>query len=67
MLKINNVLIDNAEDLKNVAMPMHNLTECSKKSRNTTGCLWNYYRDEPNNHVAYSYNADFMIGSASFF
>ena len=46
--KINNVLIDNAEDL-DVVMPMYNLLVCSKSYRKTTGSLWNYYRDEPNN------------------
>ena len=43
--KINNVLIDNAEDL-DVVMPMYNLIEYSKNYRKTTGSLWNYYRDE---------------------
>ena len=45
--KINNTLIDNAEDLDNV-MPMYNFTEYSKNYRKTTGSIWNYYRDEPN-------------------
>ena len=45
ILKINNMLIDNAEDL-DVAMPMYNLIEYSKNYRKTTGSLWNYYRDE---------------------
>ena len=27
-------------------MSMHNLIECSKRYRKTTGSLWNYYRDE---------------------
>ena len=45
--KINNTLIDNAEDL-DVVMPMYNLIEYSKNYRKTTGSLWNYYRDEPN-------------------
>ena len=44
-LKINNTLIGNAEDL-HIVMSMHNLTECSKSYRNTTGSLWNYYRVE---------------------
>ena len=44
--KINNTLIDNAEDL-DVVMPMYNLLEYSKSYRKTTGSLWNYYRDEP--------------------
>ena len=30
-------------------MSMYNLLECSKNFRKTTGSLWNYYRDEPNN------------------
>ena len=46
--KINNVLMDNAEDL-DVVMPMYNLLEYSKNYRKTTGSSWNYYRDEPNN------------------
>ena len=29
-------------------MPMHNLLECSKNYKKTTGSLWNYYRDESN-------------------
>ena len=45
--KINNTLIDNAEDL-DVVMPMYNLSEYRKNRRKTTGSLWNYYRDEPN-------------------
>ena len=43
--KINNTLIDNAEDL---VMPMYNLIEYCKNSSKTTGSLRNYYRDEPN-------------------
>ena len=30
-------------------MPVYNLLEYSKNYRETTGSLWNYYRDEPNN------------------
>ena len=69
--KINNVLIDNAEDL-DVVMPMYNLLECSKNYRKTTGSLWNYYRDERNNPPLVSnlptanYNADPITNSASF-
>ena len=48
ILKINSVLIDNAEDLDFV-MPMYNLIEYKKNYRKTTGSLWNYYRDEPDN------------------
>ena len=45
--KINNTLIDNAEDL-DILMTMYNLIQYSKNYRKTTGSLWNYYRDEPN-------------------
>ena len=44
-LKINNTLIDNAEDL-DVVMPMYNLIEYNKNYRKTTGSLWNYHRNE---------------------
>ena len=63
--KINNVLIDNAEDL-DVVMPMYNLLECSKNYTKTTGSLWNYYRDEPNDFPANNYNANPITNSASF-
>ena len=33
-------------------MPMYNLLEYSKNYRKTTGILWNYYRDEPNNPLS---------------
>ena len=45
--KINNTLIDNAEDF-NIVMPMYNLLEYSKNYSKTTVSFWNYYRDEPN-------------------
>ena len=47
ILKINNTLIDNAEDL-DIVMPMYILLEYSKNYSKTTRSLWNYYRDEPN-------------------
>ena len=42
---INNTLINNVEDL-DVVMPVYNMIEYIKNYRNTTGSLWNYYRDE---------------------
>ena len=42
--KINNTLIDNAEDL-DIVMPMYNLIEYSKNYSKTSGTLWNYYKD----------------------
>ena len=70
--KINIVLIDNAEDL-DVVMSMYNLLEYSKNYKKTTGSLWNYYRDEPNNLPindddlpTVNYNADPIISPNSF-
>ena len=45
--KINNTLIDNAEDL-DIVMPMNNLLEYIKNFSMRSGSLWNYYRDEVN-------------------
>ena len=45
--KINGELIENTEDL-DIVIPMYNLPEYGKNYRNTTGSLFNYYRDEPN-------------------
>ena len=44
ILRINNTLIDNSEDL-DIVMPMYNLLEYSKNYKKTTGRFWNYYRD----------------------
>ena len=70
--KINNVLVNNAEDL-DIVMLMYNLLECSKDYRKTTGSFWNYYRDEPNEpslndddpHTV-NYNTDPITNSGSF-
>ena len=43
--KINNQLIEDAEDL-DIAMPMYNLLEYSKNYIKTIGSLYNYYRDQ---------------------
>ena len=42
--KINNTLIDNAEDLE-IVMVMYNLIEYSKNYSKTFGTLWNHYKD----------------------
>ena len=46
-LKINNQLIEDAQDL-DIVMPMFNLFYCSKSFRKTTGSFWYYYPDKPN-------------------
>ena len=33
-------------------MPMHNLIEYSDNYAKTSGSLWQYYRDEPNDNLA---------------
>ena len=63
--KINNVLIENAEDV-DVVMPVYNLIEYIKSYRKTTNSLWNFYRDEPNNLLAADYNADPITNFESF-
>ena len=47
ILKINNQLIEDAQDL-DIVMPMYNLLYYSKNFRKTTGSFWNYYPDMPN-------------------
>ena len=47
-------------------MPMYNLLEYSKNYRKTTGSLWYYYRDKPNNFPANNYNANPITNSESF-
>ena len=49
--KISNTDIDNAQDI-DIVMPMYNLTEYSDNYSKTSGRLWQYYRDEPNNNLA---------------
>ena len=43
--KINNELIEDAEDLA-IVMPIYNLLEYSKNYKKIIGSLYNYYRDE---------------------
>ena len=48
--EINNTQIDNAKDL-DVVMPMCNLFEYRDNYSKTSGRLWQYYRDDPNDVV----------------
>ena len=45
--KINSELVENAEDL-DIVIPMYNLLEYGKNYEKTSGSLFSYYRDEPN-------------------
>ena len=51
--EINNTQVDNAKDI-DIVMPMYNLIEYSDNYVKTSGSLWQYYRDEPNNNLANS-------------
>ena len=47
---INSVKIDYCQDVDTI-MPMYNLIEYSDNYAKTSGSLWQYYRDEPNNNL----------------
>ena len=65
--KINNTLIDNAEDL-DIVMPMYHLLEYSKNYRKATGSLWNYYRDKANSSKGgENNNANYSIKDSKYF
>ena len=49
--EINNAQVDNAKDI-DIVMPMYNLIEYSDNYAKTTGSLWQYFRDEPNDNLA---------------
>ena len=48
--EINNTEIGNAKNIDK-AMPMYNLLEYSDNYSKTSGSLWQYYKDEPNNNL----------------
>ena len=49
--EINNTQIDNAKDI-DIIMPMYNLIEYSDNYAKTSGSLWQYFRDEPDDNLA---------------
>ena len=48
--EINNTQVDNAKDI-DIVMPMYNLKEYSDNYAKTTGSLWQYFRDEPDDNL----------------
>ena len=48
--EINNTQVDNAKDI-GIVMPMYNLIEYSDNYAKTTGSLWQYFRDEPDDDL----------------
>ena len=51
--RINNKDIDNAHDI-DIVMSVYNLIEYSDNYSKTSGSLWQYYKDDPNDNVANS-------------
>ena len=50
--RINNTDIDNAQDIE-IVMLMYNLIEYSDNYSKTSGSLWKYYKDDPNDNMYY--------------
>ena len=48
-----NTDIDNAQDI-DIVMPIYNLIECSDNYSKTSGSLWKYYKDDPNDNITQS-------------
>ena len=51
--RINNTDIDNAQGI-DIVMPMYNLIEYSYNYSKTSGSLWQYYIDNPNDNIVQS-------------
>ena len=49
--EINNTQVDNAKDI-NIVMSMYSLTEYSDNYVKTSGTLWQYFSDKPNDNLA---------------
>ena len=47
--EVNNTQIDNAKDI-DIVMPLYNLIEYSDNYAKTSGSLWQYFRDEPDDN-----------------
>ena len=51
--RVNNTGIDNAQGI-DIVMLMHKLIEYSDNYSKTSGSLWQYYKDDPNNNITQS-------------
>ena len=51
--RINNTNIDNAQDI-DIVMPMYDLIEYKDNYSKTSGSLWQYYKDDPNDNITQS-------------
>ena len=58
--RINNTDIDNAHDI-DIVMPIYNLIEYSDNYSKTSGSLWQYYKDDPNDNLADSKSFKYKV------
>ena len=58
--RINNTEIDNAKDI-DIVMLMYNFIECSGNYSKTSGSLWQYYKDDPNDNMADSESFKYKV------
>ena len=58
--RINNIDIDNAQDI-DILMPMYNLIEYSDNYSKTSGSLWQYFQDDPNNNLENSKSFKYKV------
>ena len=58
--RINNTDIDNAQNT-DIVMPMYNLIEYSDNYSRTSGSLWQYYKDDPDNNLENSESFKFKL------
>ena len=58
--RINSTQTDNAPDI-DIVMPMYNLIEYSDNFLKTSGSLWQYYKDDPNDNMTESESFKYKI------
>ena len=58
--RINNTDIDTAQDIY-IVMPMYNLIEYSDNYSKTSGSLWQYYKDDPNDNLGDSESFKYKV------
>ena len=58
--RINNEDIDNVQDI-DIVMPMYNLIEYNDNYSKTSGSLWQYYKDDPNDNITDSESFKFKV------
>ena len=56
----NNTEIDNAKDI-DIVIPMYNFIEYSNNYSETSGSLWQYYKDDPNNSIIRSESFKYKV------